>query len=94
VATAATQRMSDIRGKTIGTVFQDPMSPLTPVYTVGYQRQGQDFAGAHEAFLADELARRVRRQSGSVQGPVGGGARLLRGRYEWQGQSGDRRVPE
>jgi peptide/nickel transport system ATP-binding protein len=31
------QRMSRIRGKTIGTVFQDPMSALTPVYTVGGQ---------------------------------------------------------
>jgi peptide/nickel transport system ATP-binding protein len=31
------QRMSEIRGKAIGTVFQDPMSALTPVYTVGDQ---------------------------------------------------------
>ncbi|MFP1150672.1 dipeptide ABC transporter ATP-binding protein [Mycobacterium sherrisii] len=31
------QAMSQIRGKTIGTVFQDPMSTLTPVYTVGDQ---------------------------------------------------------
>jgi peptide/nickel transport system ATP-binding protein len=31
------QRMSAIRGKTIGTVFQDPMSALTPVYTIGDQ---------------------------------------------------------
>ncbi|MGV0794784.1 dipeptide ABC transporter ATP-binding protein [Mycolicibacterium sp. XJ1819] len=31
------QRMSQIRGKVIGTVFQDPMSALTPVYTVGDQ---------------------------------------------------------
>ncbi len=31
------QAMSRIRGKTIGTVFQDPMSALTPVYNVGAQ---------------------------------------------------------
>ncbi|MCV7229775.1 ABC transporter ATP-binding protein [Mycolicibacterium komossense] len=29
--------MSQVRGKAIGTVFQDPMSALTPVYTVGDQ---------------------------------------------------------
>ncbi|OBK13545.1 dipeptide ABC transporter ATP-binding protein [Mycobacterium asiaticum] len=29
--------MSKVRGKSIGTVFQDPMSALTPVYTVGKQ---------------------------------------------------------
>ncbi len=29
--------MSRIRGKTIGMVFQDPMSALTPVYTIGDQ---------------------------------------------------------
>jgi peptide/nickel transport system ATP-binding protein len=31
------QAMSRIRGKSIGTVFQDPMSALTPVYTIGAQ---------------------------------------------------------
>jgi len=31
------QEMSRIRGNLIGTVFQDPMSALTPVYTVGDQ---------------------------------------------------------
>ena len=30
-------RMSKVRGRSIGTVFQDPMSALTPVYTVGDQ---------------------------------------------------------
>jgi peptide/nickel transport system ATP-binding protein len=30
-------QMSRIRGKSIGTVFQDPMSALTPVYTIGDQ---------------------------------------------------------
>ncbi len=29
--------LSQVRGKAIGTVFQDPMSALTPVYTVGEQ---------------------------------------------------------
>jgi peptide/nickel transport system ATP-binding protein len=33
----ADEQMSRIRGKSIGTVFQDPMSALTPVYTVGDQ---------------------------------------------------------
>ncbi|UXA16777.1 ABC transporter ATP-binding protein [Mycobacterium sp. SMC-4] len=33
----ADRQMSRIRGNTIGTVFQDPMSALTPVYTVGDQ---------------------------------------------------------
>jgi peptide/nickel transport system ATP-binding protein len=31
------QAMSRVRGKSIGTVFQDPMSALTPVYTIGDQ---------------------------------------------------------
>jgi peptide/nickel transport system ATP-binding protein len=30
-------RMSQVRGRSIGTVFQDPMSALTPVYSVGDQ---------------------------------------------------------
>ena len=33
----ADRAMSSFRGKTVGMVFQDPMSALTPVYTVGDQ---------------------------------------------------------
>jgi peptide/nickel transport system ATP-binding protein len=35
--TRSDAEMSRVRGATIGTVFQDPMSSLTPVYTVGDQ---------------------------------------------------------
>jgi peptide/nickel transport system ATP-binding protein len=50
------QQMSQIRGKTIGTVFQDPMSALTPVYTVGDQ-----IAEAIEVHQRD-VSRRAARQ--------------------------------
>lgn len=48
-------QMSQVRGNTIGTVFQDPMSALTPVYTVGDQ-----IAEALEAHNRD-LGRRAAR---------------------------------
>ncbi|WP_454791339.1 ABC transporter ATP-binding protein [Mycolicibacterium lutetiense] len=48
-------QMSRVRGNTIGTVFQDPMSALTPVYTVGDQ-----IAEALEAHNRD-LGRRAAR---------------------------------
>ncbi len=55
------QAMSRIRGKTIGTVFQDPMSALTPVYTVGDQIaeairvHKRDISRAHARTRAVEL---------------------------------------
>ncbi|OBF42855.1 peptide ABC transporter ATP-binding protein [Mycolicibacterium peregrinum] len=48
-------QLSRVRGNTVGTVFQDPMSALTPVYTVGDQ-----IAEALEAHNRD-LGRRAAR---------------------------------
>jgi hypothetical protein len=47
-------------------------------------RQGQDFAGAHEAFLTDELARRVRRPSGSAQARSKGRAHPASWQPPWE----------
>ena len=52
------QRMSRIRGKTIGTVFQDPMSALTPVYTVGDQIA--EAIEVHQRDVGRRAARRAR----------------------------------
>ncbi len=45
------QYMSKIRGKTIGMVFQDPLSALTPVYTIGDQIV--EALQAHQPDLSD-----------------------------------------
>ncbi|MDM4138995.1 MULTISPECIES: ABC transporter ATP-binding protein [Mycobacterium] len=48
--------MSRFRGKTVGMVFQDPMSALTPVYTVGDQIA--EAIEIHQPRLGKEAARR------------------------------------
>src|SRR5438876_9647371 len=37
LASAPIKRMRQIRGKDIGMIFQEPMTSLNPVFTVGYQ---------------------------------------------------------
>ncbi len=46
--------MSKIRGKTIGMVFQDPLSALTPVYTIGDQIM--EALQAHDKSISDKEA--------------------------------------
>jgi peptide/nickel transport system ATP-binding protein len=53
------QAMSGIRGKAIGTVFQDPMSALTPVYTVGDQIAEAVRVHNHDVSRADARKRAV-----------------------------------
>ncbi|CAN5869453.1 ABC transporter ATP-binding protein [soil metagenome] len=48
--------MSRIRGRAIGTVFQDPMSALTPVYTVGDQIA--EAITVHQSHVDKRTARR------------------------------------
>ncbi len=50
------QAMSRIRGTSIGTVFQDPMSALTPVYTIGDQIA--EAVAVHRRDLSRRAARR------------------------------------
>jgi peptide/nickel transport system ATP-binding protein len=51
--------LSKIRGSRIGTVFQDPMSALTPVYTVGDQIAEAITVHHHEVSRADARRRAI-----------------------------------
>jgi peptide/nickel transport system ATP-binding protein len=53
------QALSRIRGKAIGTVFQDPMSALTPVYTIGDQIAEAIEVHNHDVSRADARKRAV-----------------------------------
>jgi oligopeptide/dipeptide ABC transporter ATP-binding protein len=49
--------MRDVRGKEIAMIFQDPMTSLNPVYTVGWQIEEQ--INAHESLSKGEARARV-----------------------------------
>jgi oligopeptide/dipeptide ABC transporter ATP-binding protein len=49
--------MRDVRGKEIAMIFQDPMTSLNPVYTVGWQIEEQ--INAHESLPKGEARSRV-----------------------------------
>lgn len=56
ITNASSRRMKRIRGKDLGVIFQDPMTSLNPVLTVGYQLT--EAIGAHASGMGKEQKRR------------------------------------
>ena len=65
--------MLQVRGTEIAMIFQDPMTSLNPVYTVGWQIEEQ--LRAHEGMSAKQARRRTLELLGAVGIPNPRGAR-------------------
>jgi len=61
--------MRDVRGAEIAMIFQDPMTSLNPVYTVGWQIVEQ--LQAHEGISRRQAQSRCRRAAGPGSGTTG-----------------------
>ena len=77
------QAMSRIRGTSIGTVFQDPMSALTPVYTIGDQIA--EAVAVHRRDLSRRAARRRAVELLELVGIVAPEQRARAFPHEWSG---------
>ncbi len=65
VTTLSNREMMDIRGRDVGVIFQEPMTSLNPVYSVGYQitemlRQHREMSNAEASAEARRLLDLVR----------------------------------
>ena len=59
--------MREVRGKEIAMIFQDPMTSLNPVYTVGWQIEEQ--INAHESLSKGEARARADRAAAGRRHP-------------------------
>lgn len=57
LSTLTEEQMTSIRGKEIGIIFQDPMTSLNPVYTIG--KQISEVLSAHTSLNRSEIKTRV-----------------------------------